>query len=53
MKGPGFIYHELSLQMIILLWFLEKTTLGERHVNHISLLVKQISESRRDDPSLE
>lgn len=39
--------------MIILLWFSEKTTLGERHVNLISLLVKQISESCRGEPSPE
>lgn len=38
--------------MIILLWFLEKTTLGGSHVNHISLLVKQISECCRDKPVL-
>lgn len=38
--------------MILLLWFLEKTTLGGRHVNHISLLVRQISASCRGKPVL-
>lgn len=49
-KDPVLFTVSSTLQMIILLWFLEKTTLGERHVNLISLLVKQISESCRGKP---
>jgi len=39
--------------MIILLWFLEKTTLGERHVNLTPLLAIQSSESCRGEASSE